>query len=100
MNASETDGKEEFVLFCDNLSTQTNELLYSEVRKINGRCWLGMAGITDIWQAVDYDSEHMLQTLFRTMQDEWLQSDNHIDIWLPTSEEKIDVKRQHVLITH
>ena len=61
MNASETDGKEEFVLFCDNLSAQTNELLYSEVRKINGRCWFGMAGITDIWQAVDCDSEHMLK---------------------------------------
>jgi len=80
MITSETN--KEFVLFCDNLSAQTNELCLSEVRKLNGIVWFGLAGTTDIWQPVDCGFGYMLKSLVRTIQDEWLQSDNNIDLWL------------------
>ena len=98
INTSETN--KEFVLFCDNLSAQTNELFLSEVRKLNGIVWFGLAGATDIWQPVDCGFGYMLKSLVCTIQDEWLQSDNNIDLWLGNGEEKLDVKQRRILITH
>ena len=97
MTTSET--KKEFVLFCDNLSTQTNELFLSEVRKLNGIVWFELAGATVIWQPVDCGFGYMLTSLVRTMQDECLQSDNNIDLSLGNGEEKLDAKQQRILIT-
>eukprot|EP00795_Rhopilema_esculentum_P014944 gene14944-biopygen848 len=99
-NSSETGENEEFVLFCDNLSAQTNDLFLSKVRKLNGVVWFGLAGATDIWQPVDCGFGNMLKSLVRTLQDEWLQSDENIDLWLGNSVEKLDVKKRRILITH
>ena len=98
MNTSKTN--KEFVRFCDNLSAQTNELFLSEVRKLSGIVWFGLAGATDIWQLVDCGFGYMLKSLVRTIQDEWLQSYNSIDLWLGNGEEKPDAKQRRILITH
>eukprot|EP00794_Sanderia_malayensis_P002733 gene2733-3158_t len=93
-------GNEEFVLFCDNLNAQSNELFCSEVRKINGIVWYGVAGATDIGQPVDCGFGSMLKSMTFTIQDEWLEDDENIDLWLDNSEQKLDVKQRKILITH
>ena len=40
----------EFLLFCDNLSSQTSEEFLVAVRVIDGVVWFGVSGATDIWQ--------------------------------------------------
>ncbi len=61
-NSTETCENEEFVLFCNNLSAQTNGLFLSKVRKLNGFVSFGLAGATDIWQPVDCGLGHMLKS--------------------------------------
>ena len=70
------------------------------LRKLNGIVWFGLAGATDICQSVDCGFGYMLKSLVRTIQDEWLQSDNNIDLWLGNGEEKLDAKQRRILITY
>eukprot|EP00794_Sanderia_malayensis_P002845 gene2845-3290_t len=72
----------------------------NEVRKINGIVWYGVAGATDIGQPVDCGFGSMLKSMTRTIQDEWLEDDENIDLWLGNSEHKLDVKQRKILITH
>ncbi len=100
MKGTETSENEEFVLFCDNLSAQTNELFLQEVRKLNDIEWYGLAGATDNWHSIDCGFGHMLKSMVRTLQDEWLQSEDNIDLWLGNSEEKLGAKQRRILRTH
>ncbi len=93
-NSTETGENEEFVLICDNLSAQTNDLFLNEVRKLNGVFWIGLASSTDIWQPVDCGFGHMLKSLVRNLQDEWLQSDENVNLWLGNSDLKLNVQSQ------
>ena len=38
--------------------------------------------------------------MVRTVQDEWLEDDSNIDLWLGNSDQKLDVKQRRILITH
>ena len=42
----------------------------------------------------------MLKQMVSKIQDEWLEHDENIDLWLGNSEEKLDTKRQRILIPH
>eukprot|EP00795_Rhopilema_esculentum_P004797 gene4797-biopygen12420 len=91
----------EFLLFCDNLSAQTDALFLSKVMVLNGIIRFGVPGATDIWQPVECGFGNMIKPMVRTMQDEWLEDDDsNIDLWLGNSDQKLDVKQRMILITH
>ena len=94
------EGNDEFLLFCDNLSSQTSEKFLAAVRAINGVVWFGVSGTTDIWKPVDCGIWQMLKQMVSKIQDKWLEHDENIDLWLGNSEEKLDTKRRRILITH
>ena len=54
------EGKE-FVLFCDNLTTQVRKEFLQAVREINGIVWFGVTGASNIWQPVDCGIGRMLK---------------------------------------
>ena len=39
------------------------------------------------------NTRYILKSLVRTIQDEWLQSENNIALWLGNGEEKLDAKQ-------
>ena len=90
----------EFLLFCVNHSARTDALFLSKVKALNGIVWFGVPGATDIWQPVDCGFGNMLKSMVRTVQDEWLEDDSNIDLWLGNSDQKLDVKQRRILITH
>ena len=92
------EGKE-FVLFCDNLTSQVSEEFLQVVREINGIVWFGVIGVPDIWQPVDCDIGRMLKQTVSRIQDEWLEHDDNIDLWLGNCEEKLTAKKRRMLIT-
>ena len=90
----------EFVLFCDNLHGQLSDLFKSEVSKLGGIVWYGVPNATDIWQPVDSGFGQLLKKLTDHEQQQWLESDENIDIWLGNSEKKLTAKERRILITH
>ena len=60
----------EFILFCDNLTTQTSEQFLSEVHELNGIVWFGVKDATDIWQPVDNGYGALYKRLISQIQDE------------------------------
>eukprot|EP00794_Sanderia_malayensis_P013463 gene13463-14854_t len=42
----------------------------------------------------------MLKFMTHTIQDEWLEDNENIDLWLGNSEQKLDVKQRRILIKH
>ena len=98
--AVKTDNDEEFILFCDNLAAQTSELFLAEVKSINGLVWFGVSGATDIWQPVDCGIGQILKRTVANIQEEWLEDDDNVDLWLGNTERKLDVKARRILITH
>ena len=97
---TESEGENEFVLFCDNLVSQTSEKFLAAVPAINGVVWFGVSVETDIWQPVDCGIGQMLNQIVAKVQDEWLEHDENIDLWLGNSEENLDTKRRRILITY
>ena len=70
----------EFILFCDDLTSQTSEQFLSEVKALNGIEWFGVKDATDIWQPVDNCYGALYKRLSSQIQDEWLESDENIDL--------------------
>ena len=95
------DTNEEFVLFCDNLSPHTSQELQKAVRSLNGIVWYGVANSMNISHPVDSGFGQMLKTTLKRKQNEWLQLDENIDLWLGNiPEKKLDIKQGRILITH
>ena len=85
----------EFILFCDNLTAQTSEQFLSEVKALDEIVCFGVKDATDIWQPIDHGCGALSQ-----IQDEWLESDENIDLWLGNSEKNLIVSDRRILITH
>jgi len=100
LNSAVSEDESEFVLFCDNLSAQVSEDFLREVRAINGIVWFGEPGATDIWQPVDNGFGKMLKSKISSLQEQWLEEDDNIDLWTGNSDKKLDVKQRRILITH
>ena len=94
------EDESEFVLFCDNLSAQVIEEFLREIHAINGIVWFGEPGSTDIWQPVDNGFGKMLKTKISSLQEQWLEQDENIDLWTENSEKKLDLMQRIILITH
>ena len=72
----------EFVLFSDNLTAQVSDEFLQVAREINGIVWFGPPGATDSWQPVDCGIGCMLKQKVSRIQDDWLEHDNNVDLWL------------------
>ena len=86
----------EFILICDNLTTQISEQFLSEVQELSGIVWFGVKDATNIWQPGDNSYGALYKRLISQIQDEWLESDENVDLWLGNSGEKT----RRILITH
>ena len=54
---------------------------------------------TDLWQPVDAGMVRLLKVLVFHEQQDWLEYDQNIDLWMGNSEEKLTVKQRRILIT-
>ena len=57
-------GKEEVLLFCDNLDAQTYEGFRNELALVKSRAKYGPKNLTNCWQPVDAGYGKLLKTLF------------------------------------
>ena len=55
---------------------------------------------TDIWQPVDNGYGALYKRLIGNIQDEWLESQENIDLWLGNSEKKLTTSERRILMTH
>ena len=93
-------GNGDFILFCDNLEGQVALRFQEEVRKSGGIVWYGVKNATDIWQPVDAGMGRILKTLVAQEQQDWLEYNNNIDLWMGNTEKKLNVKERRILLTH
>ena len=49
---------------------------------------------TDLWQPVDAGMGRLLKVLVFHEQQDWLEYDQNIDLWMGNSEEKLTVKQR------
>ena len=87
------EGKE-FVLFWDNLTAQISEEFLQTVREINRIVWFGVTGANDIWEPVDCGIGRMVKQTVSRIQDEWLEHDDNIDLWVGNCEVKLTSKKE------
>jgi hypothetical protein len=92
-------GEEEFVLFCDNLLAQTSDEFLSAVRGINGIVWFRLKDATGMWQPVDSGMGALYKRLVGQIQDEWLEEEENIELWLGNSERRLTASDRRILIT-
>ena len=90
---------EEFVLICDNLSAQVSDQFKAAVRSINGIVYFGLPGATDIWQPVDAGYGYLIKKLTAQAQDEWLELDENVDVWMGNDDKKLTASDRRILIT-
>ena len=87
------------ILFCDNLEGNI-ALRFQEVRKSGGILWYGVKNATDIWQHVDAGMGRILKTLVAQEQQDWLEYDNNIDLWIGNTQKKLNAEERRILLTH
>ena len=87
-----SENRKEFALFCDNLSSQVSGEFLEAVKNIKDIFWFGVSGATDMWQPAVCGIERILKQLVSEIQDEWLENDDNIDLWLGNSEQ-LNVQR-------
>ena len=75
-------GSGDYILFCDNLVGQTAASFQEEVRKSGGIVWYEVKDATDIWQPVDAGMGQILKVLTFHEQQDWLEFDDNLDIWM------------------
>ena len=80
--------KQDFILFCDNLEGETALLFQEEVGKSGGIIWYGVKNATDLWQPVDARMGRLSKVLVFHEQQDWLEYDQNIDLWMGNSQKK------------
>ena len=70
-----------YVLFCDNLTAQTQDSFKSAVSDKSGVVWLGLPKGADLWQPVDAGYAQLLKVLMRHDFENWLDDGEHTDRW-------------------
>ena len=94
------DLNDEFIIFCDNLDGQTCDGFREKIKQLNGIVRYGPVGKTDTWQPVDSGFGHLLKVLISNEQQDWLEHDENMDIWLGNDGKKFTAKDRRILITH
>ena len=89
---------DEYVLFCDNLKGQANDEFKSEVRMHSGIVWYGIPNRTHFWQPVDAGPGKTFVSLVKQAQQEWLEHDENIELWLGNDNRKLTAKQRRILI--
>lgn len=87
------DGKE-IILYCDNLTTQFSDEFLKAVKEIGGIVWFGPTWATNTWQPVDCGIGRMLIQTVSRIQDDWLEYDDNIDLWLGNADQKLTAKKK------
>ena len=93
------EDKQDYIFFCDNLEGQTALPFQGDVRKSEEIFWYSIKNATDLWQPVDARMGRIQKVLVFHEQQDWLEYDRNIDLWMGYSTEKLSVKEQRILIT-
>ena len=88
-----------YVLFCDNLTAQTQDSFKSAVSAQSGVVWYGMPKGTDLWQPVDAGYAQLLKVLMHQQFEAWLDDDEHADCWY-ANENPFTATERRVMISH
>ena len=91
---------DEFVLFCDNLAAQISEPFKEKIRELNGIVWYGLANATNVWQPVDCGYGQLYKAQISIAQEEWLEDDDNVELWLGNGDKKLTASDRRVLISH
>lgn len=86
----------EFVLFCDNLSSQVSDEFLEAVKYINGIIWFGVFVATYILQPVHSAIGRILRLFVSRIQEGWLEHDDNITLWLGNSGQLLDAKLRRI----
>ena len=88
-----------FLLFLDNLSSQTCPEYRSAIEKLKGRCHYGVPNATDSWQPIDSGIGRILKKLIFDEQEEWLEEGDNIDRWLGNADPPITASERRILMS-
>lgn len=73
---------DEFLLLCDNLEWQTKLSFTAAVSLLGGLVWYGLKNGTEVWQPVDDGVGRIPNVLIGQQQQEWLETDDNLDLWM------------------
>ena len=93
------ENKGRFVLFCDNLSSQTHEDFKAKISSMGGVVWFGLPNATDLWQPVDAGLGELLKTLINHQFTTWLEGESNADRWYGNSQ-GFTARERRYLISH
>ena len=88
-----------FVLFCDNLTSQTHEDFKTKISSLGGVVWYGLPNATDLWQPVDAGFGELLKTLINHKLTSWLEGEENADRWYGNST-GFTAKERRILISN
>ena len=74
-------------------------LLRRKFQSQGGIVWYDVKNATDLWQSVDAVIGRILKALVFHEQQDWLEYDENIDLWMGYSVKKLGVKQRRTLIT-
>ena len=86
-------------MFLDNLNSQTSDEFKEAVANLDGVCWYGVSGATDIWQPVDAGYAELLKVKIRQEHYNWLDTDENTDKWYGL-DQNFSASDRRTLITH
>ena len=89
----------EYVLFCDHLNGQISPLFQEAVRSIQGIVWFDVTNASHLWQPVDTGYGQLYKRMIQPYQDNWLQFDENLELWLGNSEETLSAKQRRISLT-
>ena len=73
-------------------------LLRRKFESQGGIVWYDVKSATDLWHSVDAVIGRILKALVFHEQQDWLEYDENIDLWMGYSVKKLGVKRRRILI--
>ena len=91
---------DKFLLLCDNLEGQISSEFKEKVRLLEGLVWYGLKNGTEFWKPTDGGVGRILKVLIGQEQQEWLESDENLEMWMGNSEKDLNAKERRILITH
>ena len=88
----------EYIFFCDNLNGQVSPRFQEAVCATQGIVWYGVPNATHLWQPADAGYVKLYKGIFQKEQDEWLEFDENLELWLVNSKEKLSAKQHRILL--
>ena len=78
----------EYILFCDNLTTQVSDQFRKAVSDTSGNPHYGIPNGTHFWQPVDAAPGKTFVSLIKQAQNEWFEYDDNVELWLGNDTDK------------